>query len=90
MQDRNNLIPRGSGWDLQQALAIKVVGQIVGRGTVHGQQPVFLLTPWRAANAEASSNVSTTNIRKQHVLGLLGASVLAGNLIAGLWSRPFI
>ncbi|MGA9509293.1 MAG: hypothetical protein WBV55_11820 [Candidatus Sulfotelmatobacter sp.] len=35
-------------WDLQQALAIKVVGQIVGTGTAHGQQSAFLLTSWRA------------------------------------------
>lgn len=42
MQDRNNLIPRGSGWDLQQALAIKVVGQIVGRGTVRAATRVSL------------------------------------------------
>jgi hypothetical protein len=34
-----------------------------------------------------SLNISTTNARKQHVLGLLCASVLVGILIAGLW--PF-
>ena len=34
-----------------------------------------------------SLNISTTNVRKQHVLELLCASVLAGILIAGLW--PF-
>jgi hypothetical protein len=34
-----------------------------------------------------SPNISTSNIRKRHVLGLLCASVLVGILIAGLW--PF-
>ena len=45
MQDLHSLIPHGSGWELQQASAINVVGQTVGTGTVLGQQHAFLLTP---------------------------------------------
>ena len=45
MQDLNSLIPANSGWQLQGAVAINVAGQIVGAGTVKGQQHAFVLTP---------------------------------------------
>jgi probable HAF family extracellular repeat protein len=45
MQDLNALIPANSGWELQSAVAINVAGQIVGVGTMNGQQHAFLLTP---------------------------------------------
>lgn len=45
MQDVNSSIPLGSGCELRQVLAMKVVGQIVGTCTVRGQQRAFLLTP---------------------------------------------
>jgi probable HAF family extracellular repeat protein len=45
MQDLNALIPANSGWVLQGAVAVSVAGQIVGVGTVNGQQHAFLLTP---------------------------------------------
>jgi probable HAF family extracellular repeat protein len=45
MRDLNSLIPANSGWELQNAVAINVAGQIVGVGTVNGQQHAFLLTP---------------------------------------------
>jgi probable HAF family extracellular repeat protein len=45
MQDLNALIPANSGWELQGAVAINIAGQIVGVGTVNGQQHAFLLTP---------------------------------------------
>ena len=44
IQDLNALIPT-SGWILQQALAINVAGQVVGVGTIQGNQHAFLLTP---------------------------------------------
>jgi probable HAF family extracellular repeat protein len=47
MQDLNNLIPAGSGWDLNTASAISATGRIVGSGTINGQQHGFLLTPSR-------------------------------------------
>ena len=45
MQDLNALIPANSGWDLPGAVAVNIAGQIVGAGTVDGQQHGFLLTP---------------------------------------------
>lgn len=45
MRDLNALIPANSGWVLQNAVAINVAGQIVGVGTVNGNQHAFLLTP---------------------------------------------
>jgi len=49
MRDLNALIPANSGWELQEAVAINVAGQIVGVGAVNGQQHAFLLTPLCAA-----------------------------------------
>lgn len=43
--DLNSLLPSGSGWHLDLALAINDSGQIVGRGTIGGQQRAFLLSP---------------------------------------------
>ena len=45
MLDLNNLIPANSGWVLEFAYAINDQGQIVGEGTLNGQQEAFLLTP---------------------------------------------
>jgi probable HAF family extracellular repeat protein len=46
MQDLNNLIPAGSGWELTYATAINDAEQIVGWGLINGQGPhAFLLTP---------------------------------------------
>lgn len=47
MKDLNELIPAGSGWVLLQATAINAAGQIVGNGTLNGQDRAFLLTPRR-------------------------------------------
>jgi hypothetical protein len=44
-QDLNRLIPKGSGWVLEAATSINDVGEIVGYGTLHGQEHGFLLTP---------------------------------------------
>jgi probable HAF family extracellular repeat protein len=45
MVDLNTLIPSGSGWQLEQAFAINLSGQIVGRGLIQGHRHAFLLTP---------------------------------------------
>jgi probable HAF family extracellular repeat protein len=46
MLDLNTLIPAGSGWTLSSATGINLSGQIVGNGTINGQQHAFLLT-WK-------------------------------------------
>ncbi len=45
MQDLNDLIPAGSGWELSVATGINDRGQIVGNGLIGGQTHAFLLTP---------------------------------------------
>ena len=45
MYDLNNLIPSGSGWELQYASGINDAGRIVGWGTHNGGTHAFLLTP---------------------------------------------
>ncbi|HYM76562.1 MAG TPA: HAF repeat-containing protein [Candidatus Dormibacteraeota bacterium] len=45
MKDLNSMIPAGSGWVLTEANGINAVGQIVGMGTINGQQHGYLLTP---------------------------------------------
>jgi probable HAF family extracellular repeat protein len=47
MQDLNNLIDPNSGWVLNSANAINILGQITGSGTINGQTHAFLLTPRR-------------------------------------------
>jgi probable HAF family extracellular repeat protein len=43
--DLNNLISPNSGWVLYEATGINAWGQIVGNGTLNGQNHGFLLTP---------------------------------------------
>lgn len=45
LRDLNSLMPKNSGWWLQNATAINGVGQIVGYGMRNGRQRAFLLTP---------------------------------------------
>jgi uncharacterized membrane protein len=45
MQDLNTLIHAGSGWVLNSVSDINALGQIVGSGTLNGQNHGFLLTP---------------------------------------------
>jgi probable HAF family extracellular repeat protein len=45
IKDLNSLIPTGSGWVLTEANGINSAGQIVGMGTIKGQQHAYLLTP---------------------------------------------
>ena len=50
--DLNDLIPPGSGWELDSAEDINNAGQIVGGGLVNGKElHAFLLTPKGIANA---------------------------------------
>ncbi len=41
----NQQIPDGSGWSLEEAWDINNNGQIVGGGTINGEQHAFMLTP---------------------------------------------
>ncbi len=50
VQNLNDLIPSGTGWDLTDAKAINARGQIVGTGCYGGQQLPFLLTPTAVPN----------------------------------------
>lgn len=47
MHDLNDLIPRNSGWVLEQAYGINNHGQIVGVGIHYGKKRAYLLTPVR-------------------------------------------
>jgi hypothetical protein len=53
--DLNTLIPSGSGWVLNDAVAINDAGQIAGTGFHNGLQRAFLLTP--VSNPPAPSSV---------------------------------
>jgi probable HAF family extracellular repeat protein len=43
--DLNQMIPAGSGWELNRALSISDGGEIVGTGSQNGAARAFLLTP---------------------------------------------
>lgn len=43
--DLQTLLSDGAGWVLQGATSINASGQIVGSGTLNGEQRIFLLTP---------------------------------------------
>lgn len=45
IHDLNDLIRKGSGWELLQAVAINDLGQIVGIGSRFGEDRLFILTP---------------------------------------------
>jgi uncharacterized membrane protein len=45
MKDLNQLLPPSSGWFLEVAQSINDAGQIVGAGTLNGQDRAFLLSP---------------------------------------------
>ncbi|MUG97181.1 hypothetical protein F7734_34560 [Scytonema sp. UIC 10036] len=45
LYDLNDLIPADSGWELTTATAINNNGQIVGSGTINGQESSYLLVP---------------------------------------------
>jgi probable HAF family extracellular repeat protein len=43
--DLNGLVPSGSGWVLNQAAGINILGQIAGTGVFNGQVSAYLLRP---------------------------------------------
>jgi hypothetical protein len=45
MIDLNNLIAADAGWELTSAIKINNQGQIVGAGSLNGQERGFVLTP---------------------------------------------
>ncbi len=49
MRDLNDLIPAGSGWELEEAYAINERGEIVGYGDYQGNLRGFLLLPRNGA-----------------------------------------
>jgi probable HAF family extracellular repeat protein len=57
-QDLNNLIPANSGWILEGAWGINNKGQIVGNGSINGQENAFLLTPISQSVPEPVSSLS--------------------------------
>jgi len=59
INDLNDLINPGSGWELREAWGINDSGQIVGWGMINGQAHAFLLTPpSTTASAEGISLVA--------------------------------
>lgn len=60
--DLNNLIPAGSGWELQYASGINDVGQIVGYGTYSGLTRAFLLTPVYKAFVQPPINADGSSV----------------------------
>src|SRR6266542_2426362 len=45
MSDLNDFLPPASGWELREARGINDGGEIVGWGTINGEERAFLLTP---------------------------------------------
>jgi probable HAF family extracellular repeat protein len=45
MRDLNKMIPKGTGWTLQEATGVNDAGQITGTGTIRGKTHAFLLIP---------------------------------------------
>ncbi len=62
VQNLNDLIPSGTGWDLTDAKAINAKGQIVGTGCYGGQQLPFLLTPTVAPNTPPSVEANQASV----------------------------
>jgi probable HAF family extracellular repeat protein len=58
-RDLNDLIPAGSGWELNHATAVSDGGEITGTGTINGAMHAFLLTPTGASSpAPAAVNAA--------------------------------
>lgn len=62
MQDLNNLIPPGSGWQLVAAYGINDAAQIVGEGIHNGQVRAFLLTISNEAVVQQPTNADESGI----------------------------
>jgi hypothetical protein len=55
-QDLNSLLPRDSGWTLEEAVAINDRAEIVGRGDFKHDDAGFLLIPSLPAAAQRMRN----------------------------------
>jgi probable HAF family extracellular repeat protein len=62
MLDLNDLIAPGSGWILEQGLAINDAGQITGFGTVGDESHPFLLTPVTVAEVPEPGTLALMSI----------------------------
>jgi len=60
MSDLNSVLPTGSAWTLTEARGINDAGQIVGTGTINGQEHAFLLTLPSSASSTATAPASST------------------------------
>src|SRR5205807_2615717 len=56
----NDLIPPGSGWVLTGAAAVNDVGQIIGVGTLNGEDRAFRLDPLTTAPPTITSQITGT------------------------------
>lgn len=56
MVDLNTLLPPNTGWNLTEARDINDAGQIVGTGTINGQNHAFLMTPKVEEDVQISIN----------------------------------
>jgi probable HAF family extracellular repeat protein len=61
MQDLNDLLPAGSGWELVAAWGINNAGQIVGQGIIGGEWHAFLLSPSTATTVGTDVVVQPTD-----------------------------
>ena len=91
MSDLNDLLPAGSGWQLDVATAINDRGAIVGNGRLNGQPRAFMLMPpmdlW--LNIAFHGNQLDTNIPNPHEAGTrltVGSTVWAN----GPWTATGI
>jgi probable HAF family extracellular repeat protein len=78
MSDLNDLIPRGSGWNLASATAINNAGQIVGEGAHNGQIRAVLLTPDFSPDPGPGGRMHFTSSDAQAAL-LAGSTVTAAD-----------
>jgi probable HAF family extracellular repeat protein len=58
----NNLIPAGTGWNLQDAYAVDNSGDIVGSGTLNGVADDFLLQPALPGDANGDGAVDVNDL----------------------------
>ena len=56
MVDLNTLLPPNTGWNLTEARDINDIGQIVGTGTINGQNHAFLMNPKVEEDVQISIN----------------------------------
>jgi probable HAF family extracellular repeat protein len=76
MLDLNDLIAPGSGWTLEQGLAINDAGQITGFGTIGDENHPFLLTP-----------VTVAEVPEPGTLALMGIGAIGLGLLPRRKSR---